>query len=221
MPFETKTNARHHGKKLGLRIGLLCTLLLLGLTNGCKSSGERLEASASAKLTNGMDRDAVLHVYGKPYKSLRGPEGKSLDIFRSFERDPRFIPREAGYSGPTTYRILTVLYDSGGKVTKHLYSSGNVIWNGRSYGSAPEGVIVHELDPKRIKKGETSVKQLVDWFYEPSGTGFNLEDETQHHWIFIRSAYFTGVQGNELVVDVSPDGLVKDFIIYDDWKDNR
>jgi len=197
---------------------LIFMIICLALLTGCKTSGERLELSTRAKLKTGMPRAEVLKLFGKPYKSFRGEGNASLDMFRSFHEDPRYRPPEAGYSGPTSLRGLTVRYSADGLVDKFLYTEGNMIWNARSYGSVPGGTMVHELDTRRIKKGITTVAELEAWFAEPSGLSFDLEGDNKYHWIFVTSGYLTGLQGNELIVTTGKDGVVKDFLVLEDWK---
>src|SRR5688572_19202751 len=104
-----------------------CLLTLVSLLSGCQTSSKQLELSAKGEVHEGMTRDEVIKLLGKPDLSARGFKELAIDRFVAQEKDYRYLPADSGYDGPTVVNSLTVLYTADRKVDKIHHSRGNVV----------------------------------------------------------------------------------------------
>lgn len=196
---------------------LICLSLLLGLTSGCKTSGEKMITTAKEKIHEGMPREQVLAKMGKPVLSMRGFDEIAIDQFITTLDNPSHRPGDAGYKGATSLTTVSVRYNAERKVEKVLYSTGNVIWNNKSYGTVAGGNITHVLDTRLIKKGETTLQQLVTWYGEPTARALSFDDEETYVWYFVSAGPLTGLKADNLRIWLDPRGKVASLVILEDW----
>ncbi len=196
---------------------LCSTLVMAVILSGCQTSGKKLEVSAKGEVREGMSRDDVIKLLGKPDFSARGFKELAIDRFVAQEKDYRFLPADSGYDGPTVVDSLTVLYTADRKVTKVHHSRGNVVWNSRVYGDAAGGTIAHTLDTRSIKEGETTLTELKAWFGEPTSTSLYFDEQLSYEWVFIKSGYLTGVKVELLRTSFDAQGKVENLVVWEDW----
>jgi len=194
-----------------------CALAMVAVLSGCQTSGKKLELSAKGEVHEGMSRDEVLKILGKPDFSARGFKELAVDRFVAQEKDYRFLPADSGYDGPTVVDSLTVLYTADRKVAKVHHSRGNVVWNSRTYGDAAGGTIAHTLDTRSIKEGETTLTELKAWFGEPTSTSLYFDEQLSYEWVFIKSGYLTGAKVELLRTSFDAHGKVENLVVWEDW----
>lgn len=194
-----------------------CWLLLAVLAVGCKTSGEKLASSAKGEVHEGMSRDEIIKLLGKPDFSARGFKELAIDRFVAQEKDYRYLPADSGYDGPTVVDSLTILYSADRKVTKVHHSRGNVVWNSRVYGDAAGGTIAHTLDTRTIKEGETTLAELKAWFGEPTSTSLYFNEQLTYEWVFVKSGYLTGFKIEFLRTSFTTEGKVENLLVLEDW----
>lgn len=203
--------------KLSHWSGLACLLVILGLFTGCKTSGEKMVRSAKEKVHEGMSREEVIALLGKPKESLRGFDEIAIDLFYSPENNPSHRPADAGYSGTTSLDSVSVRYSADRKVEKVLHSKGNVIWNNKAFGSVPGGSVVHVLDTRLIKKGKTTLKQLTEWYGDPTSTTLSFNGQAGYCWIFINAGPLTGLKMEMLMIEVDAAEKVDSLVVTENW----
>ncbi|MCD6050017.1 MAG: hypothetical protein K0Q55_1420 [Verrucomicrobia bacterium] len=194
-----------------------CLLTLVSLLSGCQTSSKQLEASAKGEVHEGMTRDEVIKLLGKPDLSARGFKELAIDRFVAQEKDYRYLPADSGYDGPTVVNSLTVLYTADRKVDKIHHSRGNVVWNSRTYGDATGGTIAHTLDTRSIKEGETTLAEMKTWFGEPTATLLHFDKQLSYEWVFVKSGYLTGFKTELLRAGFTADGKVENLVVWEDW----
>lgn len=194
-----------------------CLLTLITVITGCQTSPKKLAASAKGTVHEGMSRDEVIRILGKPDMMLRGFDEKRLDRYRTQEKDYRYLPPDSGYSGSTVLDTLSIRYDSNQKVEEVLHSRGYVVWNSHIYGDTAGGNIAHTLDTRTIKRGESTLTQLKDWFGEPTSTYLNFDSGVNYEWVFVKSGPLTGLKFELLRTSFDAEGKVDFLVILEDW----
>jgi outer membrane protein assembly factor BamE (lipoprotein component of BamABCDE complex) len=199
---------------------LVRTSLVLALSlliTGCQTSPKKLAASAKGEIHESMTRDEVHKILGKPDLMLRSFEEERLDRYVAQEKDYRYLPADSGYTGSTVVDSLSIRYDSNQKVEKILHSRGYVVWNSHAYGDTAGGTIAHTLDTRTIKRGESTLAQLKNWFGEPTSTCLSFDNELMCEWIFVKSGALTGIKYELLRTYFETDGKLDYLIILEDW----
>ncbi len=193
------------------------TLIMAVILSGCQTSGKKLEVSAKGEVHEGMSRDEVIKLLGKPDFSARGFKELAIDRFVALEKDYRYLPADSGYEGPTVVDSLTVVYTADRKVAKVHHSRGSVVWNSRMYGDAAGGTIAHTLDTRTIKEGETTLAELKAWFGEPTSTILYFDEQLTYEWVFVKSGYLTGFKVEFLRTSFAADGKADYLLVVEDW----
>jgi len=194
----------------------LVVALSLAIT-GCQTSPKKLAASAKGEIHEGMSRDEVHKILGKPDLMLRGFAEVRLDRYRAQEKDYRYLPADSGYTGSTVLDSLSIRYNGEQRVEKILHSHGYVVWNSHTYGDTAGGTVAHTLDTRTIKRGESTLTQLKSWFGEPTSTCLSFDDELIYEWVFVKSGALTGIKYELLRTSFDADGKVDYLLILEDW----
>lgn len=194
-------------------LGLTLSLLIVG----CQTSPKKLAVSAEGKIHEGMSRDEVHNILGKPDVMLRSFDEKRVERYKADEKDYRYLPADSGYSGPTVLTSLSIRYDGDQKVDKILHTKGYVVWNSHVYGDTTGGTIAHTLDTRTIKRGESTLTQLKSWFGEPTSTWLYFDDDLLYEWVFVKSGALTGAKTELMRASVNAEGKLNYLLILEDW----
>jgi len=190
----------------------LLVLVVLGLVTGCESPGRSLDKSAVDQIRDGQTtRAEVERIFGEPKEMTKSPAGKTLYHYERFYGP--FNSGQAGMAAPfadeSSLLILTVLFNPGDIVEKHLYSQTKPDVSRRMLRA---GVKLGTDELARIVPEKTTRAELASWFGPHWSEELTLSGHTMVVWVYADAFNVTGrVAGQALQVIVDETGKVLTF----------
>jgi hypothetical protein len=190
----------------------LCALAVLG--TGCLTPGQRLEPQVISQIHDGMSRDEVHRLVGRPGVTVSGPEFRTLDEHWFLFDRPRATFGFGTNDGSFVLRDLHVLYSASRVVEKFRFHEGTVRYDSK-FAKVLLGTPISPEALAAIQKGTSTRAELEQRLGPPASVGLNLEGLEIYVWIFVDAPALGSARVKELLVTLNDEGVVQDFVVGD------